>query len=69
MDNIDKIFYTHINEYDNKYEYYYVRCEFNLVFSNMEDYPVASSKLTDNKTMVSWKIFVEFVINNFKNEG
>ena len=25
----------------------------------MEVYPVASSKLRDNKTMVSWKIFVE----------
>ena len=35
----------------------------------MEGYPVASSKLTDNKTMVSWKIFVEKTINHFKNEG
>ena len=50
LDNIDKPFYTYINEYKNKYEYYLVRCEFKLVFSNMEDYPVASSKLTDNKT-------------------
>ena len=35
----------------------------------MECYPVASSKITDNKTMVSWKNFVEKVNNNFKNEG
>ena len=69
LDNIDKIFYTYINEYDNKYEFYLVRCEFKLVFSNMEGYPIAWSKLTDNKTKVSWKIFVEKTINNFKNEG
>ena len=59
LDNIDKIFYTYINEYDKKYEYYLVRCEFKLVFRSMEGYPVASSELTDNNTMVSWKIFVE----------
>ena len=44
LDNIDKLFYTYINEYDNKYKYYLVRCEFKLVISNMEGYPVASSK-------------------------
>ena len=69
LDNVDKIFCTYINEYDDKYEYYLVRCEFKLVFSNMEGYPVASSILRDNNTMFSWKIFVEKVINNFKNEG
>ena len=69
LDDIDKLIYTYINEYDNKYEYYLVRCEFNLVFCNMEGYSVASSKLRDKNTMVYWRIFVEKVINNFKNEG
>ena len=68
IDNIDKLFYTHINEYDNKYEYYLVRCELKLVFSNMEGYPIVSSDLRDNKTMISWKIFVEKVYNNLKIE-
>ena len=35
----------------------------------MEGYPVASSKLGDNSTMISWKIFVEKVFTIFKNEG
>ena len=35
----------------------------------MKDYGIASSTLTDNKTMVSWNIFVENVINNSKNKG
>ena len=34
----------------------------------MKEYGVASSELTDNKKMVSWKKFVEKVISNFKNE-
>ena len=35
----------------------------------MKEYGVASSELTDNKTIVFRKIFVENVICNFKNEG
>ena len=34
----------------------------------MEGYSLASSFSTDNKTLVSWKISVENVIFNFKNE-
>ena len=29
---IDEIFYSHIKEYNTKYEFYLVRCEFNLCF-------------------------------------
>ena len=70
IDNIDRIFHTLNNEYDNKYDYYLVRCEFLLCFSNMEeDIGFASSLLTDNKTMVSWKVFVENAITKLKYEG
>ena len=69
IDDIDRIIHTYINEYSKNYEYYLVRCEFKLSFGNMEGYPVASSKLTDIKTTVSWNIFVENLINMFKNGG
>ena len=69
LDDIDKIIYNYINEYDKKYGYYYIRCEFKLVFSNMEGYAVASSILKDNNTMFSWKILVEKAINNFIKDG
>ena len=39
------------------------------VFFNKESYGIARSNLTDNKTMVSWKIFVENKISNLKNDG
>ena len=57
IENIGKIFYTYKSEYDIKYEHYLVRRELKLNFSNMEGCPLASSKLTDNKAMVSWKNF------------
>ena len=69
LNNIDKIFHTHIIEYNNKYEYYLVRCEFILLFSTMQGYLLASSFLSDKKTMVFRKIFVENAIKKFKNEG
>ena len=67
--NIDEIFYSHIKEYKNKYEYYLVRCEFIFCCINMEHYGVASSELTDKKTMVSWKNFVKNAIKELKDEG
>ena len=69
MDNIDEIFYSHINKYNTKYECYLVRCEFKLCFINKESFGIARSNLTDNETMVSWKIFVGNKINNLKDDG
>ena len=69
INNIDERFYSHINEYINKYEFYLVRCEFKLCFINKESYGIVTSNLTDNKTTVSWKIFLENKINNLKNDG
>ena len=69
LNNIEKKFYTYIDEYNNKFEFYLVRCEIKLVFINMESYPLASNKLTNKKTMVSWKIFVENIIIIFKIKG
>ena len=55
INNIDEKFYTHIIEYNNKYEYSLVRSEFKLCFINKESYGIVRSNLTDNKTMVSWR--------------
>ena len=35
----------------------------------MKEYEIASSILTDNKTMVCWESFVESVIENFESKG
>ena len=69
INNIDEIFYSHIKEYNTMYEYYLIRCEFKLCFNDREDYGRLSSVLTDNQTLISWKIFLENAINDFKNDG
>ena len=53
INNIDEKFYTHIHDYNNRYEFYLVRCDFILCFINMKDSGIASSELTNNKTIIS----------------
>ena len=69
INNIDEIFYNQIKRYDTMYEYYLIRCEIKLCFINKEDYGFVSSVLTDDQTPISWKIFVENRINDFRNDG
>ena len=69
IDSIDKILYTHINEYDNNNENYFLRCEYKFSFFNLKDPGIALSIITAIKTTVSWKIFVENAINNYKSKG
>ena len=69
LDDIDKIIYNYINEYDKKYGYYYIRCEFKLVFSNMEGDAIVSTTLKDNNTLFSWRIFIQKAIDNFQKDG
>ena len=69
INNKGEIFYSHIKEYNYRFEYYLVKCEFKLCCFNKESYGTARSNLTDNKTMVSWKFFAENKINNLKNDG
>ena len=67
--NIDEIFYNHIKKYNTMYEYYLIRIEFKLCFIDKEDYGNLSTVLTDNQTLISWKFYVENMINSFRNDG
>ena len=46
-----------------------MRCEFKIVFNDYQYCPYVVSKLSDNKTMIPWRNFLEKVIDDFKNEG
>ena len=67
--NVDEAFYLHIIEHNKKFDYYLVKCQFILVFLNYEYSPYIMSKLSNNKTMKSWKKFLGKVIEDFKDKG
>ena len=46
-----------------------INCDFNLVFNNSDYSPHFTSKLIDNKTMISWSNFLEKMKDDFKDKG
>ena len=66
---VDEAFYLYIIEPCKKFDDYLIKCEFKLVFIDYEYSPYVTSKLSDNKTMISWKNFVMKVIDDFKDKG
>ena len=46
-----------------------MKCEFQLVFNDYQSCPYITSKLSDNKTTISWSKFLEKVIGDFKDKG
>ena len=46
-----------------------MKCEFKLVFNDYQYCPYITSKLSDNKTMISVSKFLEKVISDFKDKG
>ena len=52
-----------------KIDYYLIKCEYKLVFYDYEYCPYVKSKLTDNKTLIPWKRWLEEVIDGLKNKG
>ena len=69
INKTDNIFYSYNIEPNKKYDYYCIKCDFKLILGNFEFSPHITSKLSDNKTMISWLSFLEKVIDDFKNQG
>ena len=61
--------FFYIIQYKKNSENYLVRCEFKIVFNIHQCCPYVMSKLSDNKTMIPWKNFLEKVIDDFKDKG
>ena len=52
-----------------KVDYYLVKCEFELVFNDYQYCPHVASNLSDNKTLIPWKSWLEELIGGLKNKG
>ena len=69
INDVDEAFYFYIIEHNEKFDYYLVKCEFELVFNDCKQYPYVTSKLSDIKKMIPWKSFVKKLIDDFKDKG
>ena len=69
INDVDEAFYLYTIEHNKKFDYYLIKCEFKLVFNVYQYFPYVMFKLSDNKTMIPEKNFLEKVIDHFKNKG
>ena len=69
INDIDEAFCLYTIEHNKKFDYYLVKCEFELIFNNYHYCPLVTSNLSDNKTMISWSIFLEKIFSDFKDKG
>ena len=69
VNKIDNIIYSYIIEHNKKHDYYLIKCDFKPVFNSSEYSPHITSKLSDNKTIISWSHFLKNVIDDFKING
>ena len=67
--NRDKAFYLYIIEHNKKFDFYLVKCEFELVFKDSQYCPYITSKFSDNETMISESNFLEKISSDFKDKG
>ena len=66
---MDEKFYAYNIEHNEKYAYYLIKCEFKLVFNDIQYCPYVKSELYSNKTMCFWYRFLEKLFTDFKNKG
>ena len=46
-----------------------MKCDFNSVFNDYQYCPYVTPKLSDNKTLIPWKSWLEEKIDGLKNKG
>ena len=67
--DVDETFYLYIIEHNKKFDYYLVKRQFKIIFNDYQYCPYITSKISDNKTMISGSNFLENVIGDSKDEG
>ena len=55
--DIDEAIHLYIIDHNKKFDYYFVKCEYKLVFNGCPYCPYVTSKLSDNKTMILVNFF------------
>ena len=66
---IDRIFYSCLIKYFRKHDYYLIKSQLKLNYNDYQFCPYVTSKLSDNKTMISWSNFLNQVNSDFKEKG
>ena len=69
ISDIDRTIYSCIIAHNKKYDCYLNKCQYKIIFKDNQYCSYGTSKLSDNKKMISWANFLETVIFDFKDKG
>ena len=70
IDNVDEVLNGYINQYNKQYDHYFFKCHYKIVFNDIQYSTWSRCNLFNNrKAMISWKKYLENVIDDFKNNG
>ena len=68
INDVDEALYLYIIDHNTKFDYYLMKCQFKLVFNDYQYCPYATSKLSDNKTLILWKSWLEEACDGLRNK-
>ena len=69
INDVDEAFYLYIIEHNKKFDSYLIKYQFKLVLIDYENCSYVTSKLSDNKTLIPWKSWLEEIIEDFENKA
>ena len=69
IDNVDEVLYAHKIQQNKLHDHYLINCHFKLVFNNTQYSTWNKSNFLNNKTLISWRKYLENVIDGLKNKG
>ena len=69
INKVYEVFYAYIIQINKQYDQYSIECHVKLVFNDNQYSTYVKSNLFSNKTMISWKKYLENVIDDFGKKG
>ena len=57
INDVDEAFFSYIIEHNKKFDYYFVKSEYQIVFIDCQQCPYVTSKLSDSKKTILGRVF------------
>ena len=64
--DVDKILYLYMKGHNKKINQYLLKGQLKLFFNNNQDCKYLITGIIDNKTSISWSLYLRDAINNIK---
>ena len=67
--DVDELLNLYLKDLYKKFNQYFLKGQFKLIFNNNQDCKYLKTGMIDNKMSISWSIYLRDAINNLNEEG